>query len=285
METWLRRDFEALRFVVIAACAILGAHAIATLVDGRLARVGSPRTSRPTGVEAAELVVDKSGGGIAGRNVFCSSCSVGARALELPTGPRRTTLPLRLLAIMFAPGDPRWSFAILRDTEAKSAGPYAVGGRVREARIAAIGETRVELDVDGRHEFIDLGEAPTPPARVEASPVPAGIERTGEHAFEVRRATVDALLADPAAIASSVRVVPESRDGRPFGFRLARVRADGVFARLGLRDGDVVVAINGLPMSTPDRALEAYGRLATANHLAVALERAGRRLTLEVSIR
>ena len=53
----------------------------------------------------------------------------------------------------------------------------------------------------------------------------------------------------------AARIVPETRDGKPAGFRLFSVRPDGPFAKIGLQNGDVISAINGLEMTSPDKAL------------------------------
>ena len=75
------------------------------------------------------------------------------------------------------PADPRWSMAIVRDNESKTAGPYAVGAKIREATIDDIEEDRIYLDFGGgRREYLELVEragarrrAPT----VAAAPAPS----------------------------------------------------------------------------------------------------------------
>jgi general secretion pathway protein C len=52
-----------------------------------------------------------------------------------------------------------------------------------------------------------------------------------------------------------------------------------------LQNGDRLLTINGLDLSSPDKALETYVRLRAANHLVVALERRGAPITLDYTIR
>jgi general secretion pathway protein C len=112
-----------------------------------------------------------------------------------------------------------------------------------------------------------------------------GIKKTGEHSYEVQRGTVDSLLGNMAVLSRSARIVPEVRDGRAAGFRLFSVRPDGPFAKIGIQNGDVIYAINGLDMTSPDKALEIYTKLKSANHLSVALERNGQKITKDYNIR
>jgi general secretion pathway protein C len=112
-----------------------------------------------------------------------------------------------------------------------------------------------------------------------------GIKKVGEHNYEVQRATVDSLLGNMSLLSRSARIVPEIRDGKAAGFRLFSVRPDGPFAKIGLQNGDVISAINGLEMTSPDKALEVYTKLKSASHLSVGLERNGQKINKEYNIR
>ena len=200
---------------------------------------------------------------------------------------------------MFAPppADPRWSVAIIRDNDDKSAGPYNVGSKLRDATVDDISEDRVYLDFgNGRIEYLDLLDRPQPAAApVAAAPaaptdplsaeLDKGIKKIGEHNYEVQRSTLDSLLGNMGALAKGARIVPETKDGKSAGFRLFSIRPDGPFAKIGLLNGDVVSAINGLEMNSPDQALLAYTKLKTANHLSVAIERNGQKITKDYNIR
>ena len=52
-----------------------------------------------------------------------------------------------------------------------------------------------------------------------------------------------------------------------------------------MQNGDTIKAINGLDMSSPDKALEIYTKLRYASHLSVSVERRGENTTLDYSIR
>ena len=87
------------------------------------------------------------------------------------------------------------------------------------------------------------------------------------------------------ALARAARIVPETRDGKSIGFRLFSIKPDGPFGKIGLQNGDVISAINGLEMTSPDKALEVYTKLKSASHLSVGLERNGQKITKEYNIR
>jgi general secretion pathway protein C len=308
METLLRKYLWAIDLAVIALCAMFSARATATLIASRLVR-NAPAVRREAHVAssaAQTTVYTKQVEEILKRNIFCSTCPP---ILPVPTAPgstpsvpelQRTSLPLRLLAVMYAPGaaNAKWSMAIIRDTDEKAAGPYAIGSKVRDATVTDIEEARVYISVNGHREYMDLlDKAPPPAATAVAVPgaMPAGdplsaeldkgLKKTGENSFEVQRGTVDALLGNMSVLSRSARIVPEIRDGKAAGFRLFSVRPDGPFAKIGLQNGDVISAINGLEMTSPDKALEVYTKLKSASHLSVGLERNGQKINKEYNIR
>ena len=310
METVLRKYLWTVNLAVIALCAIFLARAASTMVGTRMVAGGGqavakrpPRAPAPSNAPAYTKQVED----ILKRNIFCSACPPILAVEKGPedTGPppppplQRTALPLKLLAIMWAPppADPRWSVAIIRDNDSKSTGPYNVGSKLREATIDDIDDQKVYLDFGGgRREYLDLLDRPA--AAAPSAPVAAaapsdpfaaelekGIKKTGEHNYEVQRGTIDSLLGNMGALAKGARIVPETRDGKSAGFRLFSIRPDGPFAKIGLQNGDVVSAINGLEMTSPDKALEVYTKLKTANHLSVAIERNGQKITKDYNIR
>lgn len=122
---------------------------------------------------------------------------------------------------------------------------------------------------------------PVPRAIVEPIPVD-GITKVSDTEFTLTRAALDAILADPMALAKSARIVPYPDGGmKLYGIR----RSSGAFswAHLGFLNGDRVVSINGLPLDSPETALEIYGKVRTATELRVAVVR--RDADLELLIR
>ena len=306
METLLRKYLWAIDLAVIALCAMFGARATATLIESKLVRSApaARRELHPIAPPTQPTFYSKQVEEILKRNIFCSTCPpILAVASNETSGPtavplQRTSLPLKLLAVMYAaPPADKWSMAIIRDTEAKSAGPYGVGSKIREATVDEIEEARVYLLVNGHREYLDLLDKALPPVAAAAPVVAApstdpvaaelekGLKKTGENSFEVQRTAVDSLLGNMAALSRGARIVPEIRDGKALGFRLFSMRPEGPFMKLGLQNGDVVTAINGLEMNSPDKALEVYTKLKSANHLSVALERNGQKITKEYNIR
>ena len=69
------------------------------------------------------------------------------------------------------------------------------------------------------------------------------------------------------------------------GIRLFGVRPDSLLGTLGLENGDRLSSINGFEVSDPQRALEAYARLRTADRLSVSINRKGKPMTIDFNIK
>lgn len=310
MEALLRKHFWIIDCIAVGLCALFLARAAASAVESRL-QVPPVRPAPPSSQPRSTMVYAKQVDEILKRNVFCSTCppiipSANEGKLEAP--PQQTSLPLVLMAVLYSPPPTgfRWSIAVIRDTEDKSMGPFGVGAKLRGATITEIQETRIYFDHAGKTEFLDLLEAKPANATfasaaqpVGAAPASAsssqddsfgkemdrGIRKLSEHRYEIQRSTLESVLGNMNVLSRSARIVPEIRDGKAAGFRLYSVRPDGPFAKIGMQHGDVISSINGLEITSPEKALEVYAKLKSASHLSVGLERNGQKVTKDYNIR
>ena len=151
------------------------------------------RAARAPAAPAAPPVYTKQVEEILKRNIFCSTCppilgAARAAATEPPVAAAAAAdvAALKLLAIMFAPppADPRWSVAIIRDNDDKSAGPYDVGSKIREATVD-------DIEEDAR-----LPRLRRRPARVPGSARPAGAAAAAPGGGRARGRPADPLAAE-----------------------------------------------------------------------------------------
>jgi general secretion pathway protein C len=308
VETLLRKYLWAVDLAVVALCATFLGMAASGAVESKLAGVPvpvRPALAKPPKVEA-KPGFDKDPKAILKRNIFCATCpplldeTSTATTVDVDV-QTKTALPMALLAIMYAPppNGIKWSIAVMRDTEYKTTGAFPVGGKIHGATVTEILETRVYLDNEGKSEYIDLFEAPAPPPPPPgAAPPPApdkdnqlavdmakGITKLSEHKYELQRGTLESVLGNMALLSRSARIVPEMKDGKAAGFRLFAVRPDGPFAMIGMQNGDIISSINGLEITSPEKALEVYAKLKSASHLSLGMERNGTKVTKEYNIR
>jgi len=131
---------------------------------------------------------------------------------------------------------------------------------------------------------------PTPPPGTSQAPevpsdIASKIKRISDSEYQVDRSVVDKILENQAELMKSARIVPEQRDGKMVGIRLFGIRPTALLGVLGLQNGDRLEQINGFDMASPEKALEAYARLRTANNLTVKVTRRGQPLNIDYRIK
>lgn len=115
-------------------------------------------------------------------------------------------------------------------------------------------------------------------ARARAS---GGILPTSWTTTYLTRQEVDRALEDHSALMRNARVVPVTGvDGRIAGVRLFGAGGGTYLARLGFESGDLLQTINGYDVTSPEKSLEAYSRLRSADELRVGIVRRGIPMTL-----
>lgn len=121
------------------------------------------------------------------------------------------------------------------------------------------------------------------PSTMPALPQATGCASPGE--VEIKRKQFDDAITNPNSLALSARVTPAIQDGAVIGFKLFKIQPGSLYAAAGLCDGDVVKAVNGRALTSPDRALEVYTLAKTANEVSLAVRRGGADVTLTVHVR
>jgi general secretion pathway protein C len=187
-----------------------------------------------------------------------------------------TSLPL-VLAGVFARTDPQAGYAIVGETAA-NARLHAVGAALPGgATLKAVYPDRVLLEHNGGYETLTLPQRAAPWAgTAAASPGPGP-------AAQLDRAR-DVLARNPNAIGQALRWQQVLADGATRGFRVYPGSNEKVFKALGLKPGDLLTALNQVPLDGAARGEEIMGTLASAGRVTVTLSREGREQNLTLDI-
>ena len=245
--------------------------------------------------------------GIVDRNPFCPSCKPveavpEAGELGGPTRPGEipTTLPFALLGTMEA-DNPRYSMATIQDTERGTLGAFGVDDPIRDGVVLMRVERGRVVFRNGRQmEYLDAtNDLPKPKAppkeAAKSKPKKPKNSRAIEGAEDavkcdgdtctVDRAFVDKILSNPSLLAKQARVVPSRRGNEVKGFKFYGIRPRSLPKLFGMSNGDMVTSINGSPLTSIDEAMGLYTKLRRASNLTVVLERKGKSITKDISIR
>lgn len=90
------------------------------------------------------------------------------------------------------------------------------------------------------------------------------------------------ILEQPTQINQLMSFMPVHRGGSFVGYQVRpKKAAEPLFDRIGMQQGDVVTALNGVPLNTPARSVEALMRLREAKTITATIERNGQTMTLQ----
>ncbi len=311
MQDFLKKNFWIVNVVTVVVCAVFAAMAVDHWLEASLlgdsnkpAKPKVRKVQRPTKPTTTR---SKLGEPLVTRNMFCSECSPPADDVPVDDGPvvdsdtpPTTSLPLKLIATNVA--DPeKHSFATVHNTSSAVVGAYRIGDPIPSAGpIVRIRGKYIDFEnnVSKRVERLSFGDAPPPktrPTRTRptrdrgkkddlTASLDDGIKKVSDTSYEIDRALVDKIIANPTAIRGA-RIVPSIKNGKPNGFKLYAIRPSSAFAKIGLQNGDTIHSINGFDLTTPDKALEVYTKVREANSLSVTITRRGKNVTMDYNIR
>jgi len=107
------------------------------------------------------------------------------------------------------------------------------------------------------------------------------IKKTSENSYSINRSELNKLTSDFAGLARQARIVPVKGED---GFKIYSIKRNSLYKKIGIKNGDIIKSINGIPLTSPDKAMEAYSRLRNANNISLELKRRGQRKSIDYSI-
>ena len=84
-------------------------------------------------------------------------------------------------------------------------------------------------------------------------------------------------------ILSSARIVPQYFEGQMQGMRVDAIKADSVFQKVGLVNGDVITEVNGIVIDRVEATSAIFDEFATAETIDIAALRGGSAVKLSAS--
>jgi general secretion pathway protein C len=261
---------EGPRFATWFLALALGVQAALVVTD--LAGAGrAPRTApAPTSPRLRTQVVDVST--ISNAHLFGSAPVPKQDDASAPA----SSMPLVLTGII-AGDDPQDGLAIL-GPNVQSAKVHAVGDMVvGGVKLHSVYNDRVIIDRNGQLESLVL---PRQMSGAAAAPSASALHTQSPVVERMRKA----LTEQPGLIGDLLRPQAVMEGDKVKGFRVYPGRNRLAFARLGLRPGDEVIAINGAPLDDPERGQAILNTLDASSEARVTIIRDNQQQDLTLNI-
>lgn len=228
------------------------------------------------------------------RNLFNSAGLIpgednGSNVVLGSTGPAtKTSLSVNLIGTLILEEE-ALSIATLTDRSDSKIYPVRIDDEIpnllRVTRVEPRKVTFVNLR-SGRLEYTDLPDefAGKPMFSNSAPTGGKTVEQVSNTRFAISRNTIEGKLADLNKILTEARAVPNMENGVASGYRLFQIVPGSIYQELGLRDNDVILGVDGEPISDPGKAFEMLGMLKTRSNLELNIKRDGKEMNLTYDI-
>jgi general secretion pathway protein C len=231
-----------------------------------------------------------------GLNLFGDASAKPAPAKQQDvTDAPETKLNLILSGVVASP-DPNVGAAVIEYRNNQNT--YGIGDKIEGTQVT-LDEIYVDRVIIKNRvsretlmlEGVDFEEAnrlreQNQPIEVYEGPVQAQQQQSPRNqSAEVDLASIQQRLAEePASFADFIRLSPHVKDGMPVGYRVSPGKDPSLFTQVGLKDGDIVIELNGYDLSDTVQALEAVALLNEAQSLGVEVLRNDEVISLNLDI-
>lgn len=161
-----------------------------------------------------------------------------------------------------------------------------IGDSLLERRICGIEARMICLEQFGKESMMMFGLCISDAD--ELAPPPKEIEQTFQNRVEISLAYKEHLstgLGLAKTLMQAGSMPSYDAFGDQVGFSLWEIEAGSIYQDVGLMDGDVITAINGMQMTSAGTAIEILLNVRNENEWRIDLLRDGRSMTIDISVK
>ena len=183
----------------------------------------------------------------------------------------KTDLDLKLWGTVT--GEKNGAFAVIEDKKTNNQALYKIGDAIQSAIVRKILRHRVVLNNNGKDQILEMDMED-----IISSPVKKTVPGPAENAENITldRSLVNRSMDNINTLMKQVRIRPHFSGGKPDGMLLYGIKNDSLFKKMGLRNGDIIMGVDGRKIRSVDDALALYQNLKNASGVDMQIKRRGR---------
>jgi general secretion pathway protein C len=112
----------------------------------------------------------------------------------------------------------------------------------------------------------------------------AGIKQLDDNRWVVSQSTAEATRENLPVELRLAQLQPRMTNGQTDGFIIRRLKRTSILNKLGLKRGDVIQNVNGIPLNGPEAGLQVFQQLREARQIDLAVERKGEAMTFSYEL-
>ncbi len=136
-------------------------------------------------------------------------------------------------------------------------------------------------------EYIEIKEENKIQMGVAQSQTPQQFGQVDKTNFSFKRADINKYLENLPRVLQDAKAVPyvaPGSGGEISGFKLVAIKAGSIYEKLGLKRNDIIKGVNGEPVDSPQKGMELYQALKSAENIQLEVERGGSPTTLNYTL-
>jgi general secretion pathway protein C len=208
--------------------------------------------------------------------------------------PAKKNLGLKLVGTVVL-DDSKYSVAIIDNQKISRQEAYREGDQANEVLIKKVMRNKVIIATEEGDKLL-IVETETTAKRTKSpsyarqipgnvnipSQIPGQVPAARTRSINLDLEEVAAAFEDSEKLLQEVNVAPYTQGDQAAGLRLNRIPAKNIFRKMGLRSRDVIVGINGEPISGPEQVGDFIRTLGNGGEVTITIKR--RRRTRQINL-
>ena len=153
-----------------------------------------------------------------------------------------------------------------------------IDDKVLTASIEKIYRNKIILNVEGEQQILTLEKFQDRQSRRSKTRRPS-TKKPRKYNRTIKQKEIENAFENITSILKQAQIRPHAK-----GMRISRIRRNSLFQKLGLRNGDVIVGVNGQRIGSVNDALSLYRGLQTGARVSIDLERRRRPVTITYTV-
>jgi general secretion pathway protein C len=198
--------------------------------------------------------------------------------------------PSDLLLLGTAVGSFRETFALILRQSTREERVFRLGDDVFDiGPLVAVRKEEAEIQRNGtRVKLLTPTETPGGGPRQPSNGSSAAgslANKVSPGTYVVDQRALNAALENIGQAMTDARLLPNVKDGTVEGFNVSEVKPGGIFAMVGINNGDTLLRINNFDLDSPEKAMQTLVSLKGQNSIKLDLIRDGRPMTFTYEIK
>jgi type II secretion system protein C len=166
-------------------------------------------------------------------------------------------------------------------------GVYREGDRVGEVEVQKVFRNKAIVRVVDRDELLVMDfrrdSTATPPA-MQPEPDTQPSATNSDPSVSLERAELLSSVDDVQGLMKSARLHPQMKGDKSSGFLVSSIKPGSLLAKMGLRNGDMIVGVNGEPINSVEQAMDFYKALVEGKKIVLEIKRRGQQEIVELVV-